>query len=567
MALARVQYTQAVAGNKNFTVPMPYISRDHIHVSVNGADVGFSWLNDTTVQLDTAPAEGDVIDLRRETERVNLLVDFQDASTITEEQLDLSAKQAFFIAQEAFDATGGTMAVANDGSYSANNRRISNLGDPDSDDDAANVRWVKQQYTDGKNAYQERLMAEAARDAAQASETASATSESNALSYRNTANSHRIAAANSADAAAASEAASAQSEANAAASAAAAKASEDDVAANAAAAASSEANALTYKNSAAASASSASSNATSAGNSAAKASQWAELPEDTTVEPGKYSAKHHAAKAGASAASASMSATNAANYRNTANSHRLAAANSAAEAANSEANALSYRNTANSHRQAAANSAAEAAGYAAGVNLPSAQGNGGMLLRQKLDESGLEYFDGDARFVQLINQSANIEYSGDGGLIVRTGNNDGRFILQAQSSGQAARFTVQHGAPELKGHPGGWYIDGNPIYHAGNRQKPQRTVLWSGRVGAGNISLSQRWDNFDYLIFLGSDDAGDWLASHRVDVADIKYGTVSDAGEFLIQIRAYWKIDVNSYTSLVSKRENGILFRVIGGYY
>jgi hypothetical protein len=393
MALARVQYTQQVAGNKNFTVPFPYISRDHIFVSVNGTDVDFSWLNSTTVQLTNAPAEGDLVDIRRETERVNLLVDFQDASTITEEQLDLSAKQAFFIAQEAFDATGATLAVANDGSYSAQNRRLSNVGEPAKDSDAATQGWVKAQYQSGRDAHQERLKAEAARDAAQASESAAANSEANALSYRNTANSHRIAAANSASAAATSET-------NAANSAAAAKASEDDVAANAAAAAnsassaaSSASSANTSKNSAASSASAAGSYANSANDSRAKASLWAEAAEDSAVEPGKYSAKHHAAKAAASASSAAMSATNAANYRDTANSHRLAAANSAAEAANSATASSNSASAASTSEANAANSAAEAAGYAAGVNLPSGLSQGGRILRQKGDETGLEYMD------------------------------------------------------------------------------------------------------------------------------------------------------------------------------
>lgn len=293
MALSRVQYEQKESGNKNFTVPMPYISRDHIKVSVDGVDVPFSWLNDSTVQLHTAPPLGAIIDVRRETERNVLLVDFQDASTLTEYQLDLAALQSFFLAQEAFDATGGTLAVANDGSYSANNRRISNVGYPNSDGDAANVKYVKDVLVSGKDAFEERLLAEAARN---------------------------------------------------------------------------------------------------------KAQQWADANENVQVESGKYSAKHHAAKAAASASSAAMSAANAENYQNTANSHRLEAANSAAAAAssvtaaaNSAAEAMSYRDAADSHRQAAAASAAEAAGYAAGVNLPSALGHAGEYLRQREDESGLEY--------------------------------------------------------------------------------------------------------------------------------------------------------------------------------
>lgn len=391
MALARVQYTQEVSGNLNFTVPMPYISTDDIFVSVNGVDVSYSWLNDSTVQLTTAPNVGAVIDVRRETNRTELLVDFQDASTITEEQLDLSAKQSFFIAQESFDQTGGSLAVANDGSYSANGRRISNVGDPDSDDDAANVRWVKAQYQSGKDAHQERLLAEAARNAAQASESAAATSETNTLSYRNTTLTYKNETEAARDAAAVSETNAKTSETNAAASQTASKNSETAAQAAAQAAATSEANALTYRNTANASASSASSNATSAGDSAAKASQWAELPEDVAVEPGKYSAKHHAIKASANSASAAMSATNAAAYRDTAYEHRQAAAASAADSASSATASQSSADASATSASESAASAAEAAGYAAGLNVPSAVGNGGKVLAQKVDETGFEY--------------------------------------------------------------------------------------------------------------------------------------------------------------------------------
>lgn len=115
MALTRVQYQQSVSGNRNFTVPMEYISRDHIKVTVDGVNTTFTWLNNNTIQLTTAPAIGAIVDVLRETERETLLVDFQDASTITEKELDLSARQAFYIAQEAFDLTNSTMAVAKDG--------------------------------------------------------------------------------------------------------------------------------------------------------------------------------------------------------------------------------------------------------------------------------------------------------------------------------------------------------------------------------------------------------------------------------------------------------------------
>ena len=226
MALSRVQYQQTVSGNRNFTVTMPYISKDHIKVSVAGVPMAFTWLNSNTIQTANAPELNAIIDINRETERGNLLVDFQDASTITESQLDLATRQAFYLAQEAFDLTSSTMAVANDGSYSASGRRLSVLGDPDSDDDAATAGWVKAQYSGGKDAHEERVLAETARSDTQALIQQGADSEQAALEYRNEAEMFAASAGESASEALRSENNAKVSEGNAKASEDAAKASE-----------------------------------------------------------------------------------------------------------------------------------------------------------------------------------------------------------------------------------------------------------------------------------------------------------------------------------------------------
>lgn len=187
MALARVQYVQQTAGNRNFTVPFPYISRDHVKVSVAGEPFLFTWLNSGTIQLINAPEVGAVVDVVRETARETLLVDFQDGSTVTEKQLDLSARQAFYLAQEAFDLTASTLAVANDGSYSASFRRITNLAYPQQDVDAANMQYVKDVLTSSKDAFEEANRATTARQGAEAARDTT-------LSYRNTADQHRLAA-------------------------------------------------------------------------------------------------------------------------------------------------------------------------------------------------------------------------------------------------------------------------------------------------------------------------------------------------------------------------------------
>lgn len=146
MALARVQYEQTLAGTRSFSVTFPYISKDDITVSVDGVEATFEWLSPTLIQLDIAPSLGAIIDIVRSTERENVLVDFQDASTISEYELDLATRQNFFLAQESLDQAGSSLVVGEDGSYSASSRRITTLADPLNAQDAATKAWVESTF-------------------------------------------------------------------------------------------------------------------------------------------------------------------------------------------------------------------------------------------------------------------------------------------------------------------------------------------------------------------------------------------------------------------------------------
>lgn len=85
-----------------------------------------------------------------------------------------------------------------------------------------------------------------------------------------------------------------------------------------------------------------------------KAQEWAEQPEDTEVEPGKYSSLHHAAKSEDSATSSASSAS-------TATSAAASATASASSASTSESNAASSASSASTSALEAAASAEEAA--------------------------------------------------------------------------------------------------------------------------------------------------------------------------------------------------------------
>lgn len=192
MALARVTYPQAVAGNKNFTVPFPYLSRDHISVLVSGVPATFTWLNENTVSLDVAPAVGVSVEIRRATARANLLVQFNDGSVISETDLRLLSQQTFFLVQEADDLARETKDIADlaasrvDGAVNTANLALdtanaadatANAADAKSDTALAQANVAEQRATDAEAA-----AASASADALAASASAAnANATANAL--------------------------------------------------------------------------------------------------------------------------------------------------------------------------------------------------------------------------------------------------------------------------------------------------------------------------------------------------------------------------------------------------
>lgn len=177
MALSYVQY-YGNGSNRNFSLTFSYLSRDNVSVSVDGVASAFSWLNSTTIQLPTAPANGAVVEVRRTTNRTERVVDFTDGSTIHESDLDNALLQSFYLAQEAFDAAGGTLSILPDGSFGASNRRISLVADPVNPQDAVTKGWVEAVGT-GIIA-----QAAAARDAAEAAKSTATAQAGSAVTAR-----------------------------------------------------------------------------------------------------------------------------------------------------------------------------------------------------------------------------------------------------------------------------------------------------------------------------------------------------------------------------------------------
>ena len=112
MARAKDVYT-ADGSTQSFAVTFPFISRSHVSVTVNGAAATFNWVHDGQITV-TSPtvANTNKVIIQRATSDTVRLVDYVDGSNLTESDLDLDSKQAFYMSQEALDERDNHLAMA-----------------------------------------------------------------------------------------------------------------------------------------------------------------------------------------------------------------------------------------------------------------------------------------------------------------------------------------------------------------------------------------------------------------------------------------------------------------------
>lgn len=215
-----------------FDVPFDYLSRTFVKVTLIGTTslvltLGTDYQFITPTRIRTFAAYGpptyNLIEIRRETSTTDRLVEFHDASILTASDMNTADLQVLHVAEEARNAATETIGVNNDGELDARGRRIVNLATPrPGTNDALSMSFYQ---GDVNGAFQAKVAAEAARDAAQASKTAAASSAS-------AANTSRTQAATSATAAAGSASTASTKASEASASAAAAATSKSDSAAS-----------------------------------------------------------------------------------------------------------------------------------------------------------------------------------------------------------------------------------------------------------------------------------------------------------------------------------------------
>ncbi len=264
------------AGNGStttFSVPFPYLLKAHVKLYIgynilNGAytselvdGTGFTWTSATQVQCTTAPANGQILTILRQTPSTSRIVDWADGSNLVAADMDTADLQNLYVVQEQqdrndagitqsttaintantasttattaaasiggkLDKTGGTMT----GAIAMSGNKITGAGDPTAAQDVATKNYTDNQVgavsASATAAAASATAAASSATAASASQAAAATSATNAAASAATATTQATnssnsatAAANSATAAAASQSAAAASQSAAAASA------------------------------------------------------------------------------------------------------------------------------------------------------------------------------------------------------------------------------------------------------------------------------------------------------------------------------------------------------------
>lgn len=165
---------------REFDITFDYLSRNFIQVMLIGGDfkklvlgTDYTFVTNTRIRTTLAyQTPYTAIEIRRVTSTTERLVEFQDASILHAQDLNIDALQVMHVAEEAREAATETIGVNGDGNLDARGRRIVNVADAVNPQDALTLG----QYQADRGG-----VAESARQAAQ-SATNAATSAGQASS-------------------------------------------------------------------------------------------------------------------------------------------------------------------------------------------------------------------------------------------------------------------------------------------------------------------------------------------------------------------------------------------------
>jgi len=134
-----------------YNIPFDYLDSTHIKAYIDSVETTAFTISTATLTFTSAPANGAIIKIERNTPIDARLVDFTDGSVLTEADLDRSADQNFFIAQETADDQENNLRLENDDKYNANSKIIKNVANPVNDNDAVNKTYLENTWLSTAN--------------------------------------------------------------------------------------------------------------------------------------------------------------------------------------------------------------------------------------------------------------------------------------------------------------------------------------------------------------------------------------------------------------------------------
>lgn len=138
---AQVSYT-GDGSTTQYAITFDYIDSTHVKAYLDGIATSAFTVSSSTLTFTTAPANGVTVRIERATPIDARLTDFTDGSVLTEADLDQSANQNFYVAQEITDAQENNLQLDTDDKFDARSKVIKNVADPVNNTDAVNKQFI-----------------------------------------------------------------------------------------------------------------------------------------------------------------------------------------------------------------------------------------------------------------------------------------------------------------------------------------------------------------------------------------------------------------------------------------
>lgn len=156
MAITFEDYT-ASAAQTDFPFSFPFLEDEHVVVKVDGAlqalttnySIDLTSTQKIVLSNPTTPlAGGENVRIQRISAPATDLVDFENGSVLTENELDRAYLHNRYLAEESAEQNEISMRVAAGGSFDATTKKIINVVDPVNNQDAATKNYVDTKIID-----------------------------------------------------------------------------------------------------------------------------------------------------------------------------------------------------------------------------------------------------------------------------------------------------------------------------------------------------------------------------------------------------------------------------------